>query len=174
MGAQGADRLQARPGDGVLQLRGDPVELAGGRLHLGEVGGRRPVEGVGAQLVANQDQLADQVHQPVEQPYVDPQGGLERTPATVPGRRRRARVRERLRESRPARGDGTLQCVEAAAVRDVDRMVLAARLDLVEHLADPVAETEQRPHDRGSRLQPVIAQLAEDALTGVRQPFEAR
>ena len=69
-GEEVADGLHARLHDGFAQIGGDHIEAA---AEHGEIG-----VGVGGleNLVAGEDQLADQIHHAVEQLDVDAQGGV--------------------------------------------------------------------------------------------------
>ena len=65
-----ADRLHARLHDGFAQIGGDHIEAAAEQREIGVgVGGLQD-------LVAGEDQLADQVHHAVEQLDVDAQRGV--------------------------------------------------------------------------------------------------
>ena len=66
------DRLHAGLHDALLQLAGDQVEPLGGADQRRVAGLRHAAD----ELVAGQHQLADQVHQAVEQVDVDPDGAV--------------------------------------------------------------------------------------------------
>jgi hypothetical protein len=164
-----ADRLHAGLRHALLQRGGDRVEPLGGRGERGLGARAADLE----ELVAGEHELADEVHQPIEQPHVDADRGIDGRPIAA-GRviGRRGRWRRRGGRRRGRRLCGTQACQPAEQCRVIGVAVGAGRLDASQHRPHRVDQLEQARRDLGRERKRAVAETAEQAFARVRDRLE--